>query len=177
MKSKQFKTGFTIVEIIIIVVVIAVIAAVATVSYQALIGDTRDKSVIADAKSVSDEIEVYGLSSSGVYGPAINWYSGGSPNSNIKHKPSNGNVVDVVSTNSDYCVRVYNPQSSTYRTIHSAHKNGPTKDSCVLIGASAAAGGQAGSLAGWWKFNGDVRVYSYALNAEAIDSIFRDGAY
>lgn len=131
--------GFTIVELLIVITVIGILAAVSIVAYNGITNSARDASVLSDAESVAGEIVRYSVKHDGVYGEAVEWYSGGSTNVNINFTPSPGNVVDIVANESDYCIRVYNIGSSEHNSLATAATKGSSDDSCETLDPSAAA--------------------------------------
>jgi prepilin-type N-terminal cleavage/methylation domain-containing protein len=145
------KRGFTIVELLIVIVIIGVLATITVVAYNGVQQNARDKSVLSDL-DILDGVETeYGLKNS-VGGKA--WYSGNGIDSELNFTPSPGNIVDVVISNSDYCIRGYNANSS-YNSIYNAATKESSTGVCSVRGPSIAAGGSASPTA-WWKMNGDA---------------------
>lgn len=137
-------SGFTIVELLIVIVVIGILVTVGIVSYGAITQNARDNTVISDADGIESEVTRYATQqNSGYYGSALSWFSGSGASTNIQFTPTSGNIVDVVADNNNYCVRVYNPSSATYRTLQTAYEKGSSSTSCTLLTASIAAGGPA----------------------------------
>ena len=131
--------GFTIVELLIVVVVIGILVAISAVSYSGITNRARDSSVLSDAEAVAGEVVRYSVKNDGRYGEAVEWYSGGSANVNISFRPSQGNVIDIVANEYDYCIRVYNTASSKYSSLATAATKGSSDGSCNVLGPSAAA--------------------------------------
>ncbi len=141
MRRISSRWGFTIVELLIVIVVIAILITITVVAYNGVTRDARDKSLLSDIENVEAEVVRYGNKNGGVYGPAVQWYSGaGSTNPNIQFMPSPGNVIDIVATNSMYCIRAYNPAGNK-NSITNAYSKGSTTDVCAALGPSVAAGG------------------------------------
>jgi type II secretory pathway pseudopilin PulG len=120
-------------------VVIGILAALVIISYSGIQQAARDKAVLSDAETVAAEVTRYSTKNSGQYGSAVVWYSGGSPNSNINFTPSTGNLVDIVASSSEYCIRVYNPNSGEYKTLDTAFEKGSSNGACTSLGASDEA--------------------------------------
>lgn len=147
--------GFTVVELLIVIVVIGILAAISIVTYGGVQQNARDKSISSDLDNVAGEITRYSVNNAGMLGTAIQWYSGGAVNPNIQAVPTAGNVIDVVATSTDYCIRGYNP-SANKNSITNSYAKGSTDLACATMPASAAAGGTGGAIVGWWKFNGNA---------------------
>lgn len=131
--------GFTIVELIIVITVIGVLAAVTMVGYNSIQAGARDKAVISDVEAVESEISRYAVKNGGTFGDAVEWYSGGSANANILFTPSQGNLIDVVASTTEYCIRAYNPAASTYKSLATAYQKGSSSGACDLLGPSSEA--------------------------------------
>ena len=131
--------GFTLVELIIVIVVIGILAAISIVAYNGVTGSARDKSVISDVDGVEAEVVRYGVKHNGAYGSSVQWYSPSGTNSNINFTPTAGNIVDVIANTSAYCIRVYNPATSTYKSLATAYKKGSTATICDELSPSASA--------------------------------------
>lgn len=130
--------GFTIVELLIVIVVIAILAGVGIASYAGIQARTIDKSVQSDADALSGIETRYSLAHGGL---AKAWYSVNGTDSDLAFKPSPGNVIDVVISSTEYCIRAYNRDALTYNSIASAYKLGSTGTICNTLAASVAAGG------------------------------------
>lgn len=170
LSRKSHSSGFTIVELLIVIVVIGILAALVIISYNGVQTAARDKVVISDAEGVAAEVTRYSTKHNGTFGGVLGWYSAGTPNPNIAFTPSPGNVIDVVATSTEYCVRVFNP-AATNNSITNAYKKGYNSTSCDNIPPSVAAGGT-------WE-NTDVAesvyiappIAQWKLNGNASDSI------
>ena len=132
-------TGFTIVELLIVIVVIGILAAVSVVAYNGVQKNALDKAVLSDVEGVSGEVARYGTKNQGVYSSSVAWYSPSGANSNISFVPSSGTVIDVVTNNTDYCIRGYNTFSKTYNSLSASAKKESTPGACSSIAASAVA--------------------------------------
>jgi len=141
--------GFTIVELLIVIAVIGVLVALSFVAYNGIQQNARDKSILSDIDAVAGEVTRYGTKNNGVYGPAVQWYSAAGANANIQFTPSSGNVIDVVASTSEYCVRGYNPKSNK-NSINNAESKGSSTNACSLLPASAASGGSAPVIPSSW---------------------------
>lgn len=131
--------GFTIVELIVVIVVIGILATIVTVAYSSVQASARDSSVLSDLDSLDGIETSYGLKNNTV---GLAWYSGSGPNSDINFTPSSDNIIDVVINSTDYCIRAYNPNSASYKTLSTAAKKESTPGVCTTISPSIAA--QAG---------------------------------
>src|SRR5690606_2669564 len=89
------------------------------------------------AESVEAEITRYSTKNAGILGSAVEWYSPDGENSNIQFTPSEGNIIDVVANTKEFCIRIYNESSATYKTLETAL----TRGDCDTLNASIAAGG------------------------------------
>jgi prepilin-type N-terminal cleavage/methylation domain-containing protein len=162
--------GFTVIELLIVIIVIGILATISIVAYGSVQASGRDKSVLSDVDGVVGEVTRYSVNNAGAYGNAVVWYSGGSANTNIAFTPTPGNVIDVVANTGLFCVRGYNPASSTYKSIATAYSKGSNSDACNVLAASTAAGGSGdASLVGWWKLNGDALDSSGNGNNGAVN--------
>jgi prepilin-type N-terminal cleavage/methylation domain-containing protein len=141
--KRVHSNGFTIVELIIVVAVIGILAAVVIVAYNGIQGSARDNAVLSDAQGVEAEVARFATANAGRYyvdaSNNVTWYSQGTANANVSFSPSSGNIIDVVSTTNDYCIRVYNPASSTYKSLDSAATKGSSGSSCATLVASDEA--------------------------------------
>lgn len=133
------KRGFTIIELLIVIVVIGILAAITIVSYTGVQKGAIDKAVLSDADAVSGEVARYGTLRTGLYDSGIVWYSPSGTNANISFIPTKNDVIDVNVSTSEYCIRVFNTTSKTYKTLATAAKVGSTATSCTTISPSAAA--------------------------------------
>jgi len=138
-KTYRYKTGFTLVELIVVILVIGVIATVAMVSYQGLQGKARDTSVLSDLDAMDGLQTNYGLKNKT---SGLAYYSGTGSSSQLGFTPSPGNVIDVVVNGDDYCIRGYNPNSNK-KSIWDAYTKESSPGVCNLLPPSVAAGGFA----------------------------------
>lgn len=131
--------GFSIPELLIVIVVIGILTAIGIVSYGSIQANARDNSVRSDAESVESEITRYSTKNAGILGSAVEWYSPDSANPNIQFVASEGNIIDVVASSKEYCVRVYNPRSSQYKTLDTALTKGSSSIACDTLDPSQLA--------------------------------------
>lgn len=133
--SSRLQKGFTIVELIIVIIVIGILAAVVAVGYNGIQQSARDKSLLSDIDGVEAELARYAVQNSGKYDSDLDWDSSVGTNSNIRFTPSSGNVLVVIASGQDYCIRAYNPKSN-FKTLETARKKG----TCVMRWASVDPG-------------------------------------
>lgn len=133
---QRYKNGFTLIEIIIVIAIIGILATVVGISYNGIQAGARDKSVLSDLDALDGIETSYGLKNN-VAGKA--WYSGSGVDSDLQFTPSDGNVIDVVTNSTDYCIRGYNPQSSTHKTLATAAIKESTAGVCTTLLASSGA--------------------------------------
>lgn len=131
--------GFTIVELLIVIVVVGILAALVAVGYNGIVSGARDKSVLSDMNGVDAEVARYATKNSGADLTSLAWFSPNATNANIKFTPTEGNVVDVVVSGTNYCIRIYNPSSKTYPKLANAYKKGSSATACDSIPPSSAA--------------------------------------
>lgn len=134
--NQASQKGFTIIELLVVIVILGILVTVVTVAYNGIQGSTRDKAVLSDLDAL-DGIETdYGIKNS-VAGKA--WYSGSGSDSDINFTPTSGNVIDIVVNGTDYCIRGYNPSSSTYKTLATAATKASSTSACSTISPSSLA--------------------------------------
>ena len=138
MWAKRQQPGFTLVELIIVVAVIAILAALAFVSYNGVQRGARDNTVRSDVAGVEAEVARYATKNNGIYGSAVAWYSNAAANPNIQFTPSPDNRIDVVATDSSYCIRAYNI-GSAYSTIALAFTKQSAAGVCDILSPSTQA--------------------------------------
>jgi len=66
-RSRQRKSGFTIVELIIVIVVIGILAAISIIAYNNVQKNAADKAIKSDLDQVSTEMQRSALANGGVY--------------------------------------------------------------------------------------------------------------
>ncbi|MDB5161740.1 MAG: hypothetical protein JWM52_248 [Candidatus Saccharibacteria bacterium] len=167
--------GFTIIELLIVIVVIGILAAVVIVSYTGIQSAARDRSVQSDSEGVETEVVRYQTKNEGVFssdgsGASVTWYSGGTANTNIVFTPSDGNIIDVVANDKEYCIRIYNSSSKTYNTLQNANKKGSNSSSCDSLYASSAAIAASGINNNFVNITWTDMTSSGSRNWKAIDA-------
>jgi prepilin-type N-terminal cleavage/methylation domain-containing protein len=143
---KITRKGFTIPELITAIVVIGILMTIVVVAYNGVQASARDKSVLADIETV-DGLEARCGLTAALKAECENtgsdvakaWYSGDGVDSKLLFTPSPGNVIDVVSNSTDYCIRVYNEESASYKTLASAATKGSSSGACGTLPASSGA--------------------------------------
>ena len=141
--------GFTIVELLVVIVVIGILATMAIVSYNGIQQKVRDKTVLTDLHGLGF-LESQYATVNGTSGK--DWYSGNGVDTSLNFNPSFGNVIDVVTNASDYCIRGYNPGAATYNSLTTAATRESSPGACLVIVASAAASASSPTL-GWQKIS------------------------
>ncbi|HEY8992462.1 MAG TPA: prepilin-type N-terminal cleavage/methylation domain-containing protein, partial [Candidatus Microsaccharimonas sp.] len=144
--------GFTVVELLIVIIVIGILAAISIVAYGNVQKTARDKSVLSDIDGVSSGVARYGTRNQGIYGASVAWYSPAGPNANIGFVASSGNTIDVVTSSTDYCIRVYNLSAGTYNSLSAAAIKESTPGTCATLPPSSAAqtgSGQSAIVIAW----------------------------
>jgi len=134
-EKNKFRTGFTIIELLVVIVIIGILATITLVSYNGIQAKARDASVMSDLDTMDALQTNYGIKN-GLAGKA--YYSGSGPDATLGFTPSNGNIIDVVINSSDYCIRGYNA-GGTKNTIYNAFIKESSVGVCAQIGASTAA--------------------------------------
>lgn len=135
MNSKQLKSGFTIIELLIVIVVIGILAVLAVVSYSSIKTRVVDSAVVSDVERVNIAELKYN-SNNGTAGKT--YYSGNGTDSSLDFSPTNGNVIDVVSDSTGYCIRGYNIGGS-YSTIANSYTKESTPGICNTLSPSDQA--------------------------------------
>ena len=134
---KRLKSnGFTIVELLIVIVVIGILAALTIVAYNGVQKNVIDKAIMSDADSIAGPETRYSVNNST---GGKSWYSGTGVDADLQFTGTPGNVIDVVATSTDYCIRVFNPSAASYKTIYTAYKKESNPGVCLTIYPSDAA--------------------------------------
>lgn len=175
--------GFTIVELLIVVAVIGILATLGIISYTGIQGGARDKGVLSDVEALEGVQADYSIKNN-VSGKA--WYSGqsgtnGAADIDLAFIPTKGNVIDVVVNTTDYCIRVYNPNAKTYKSLATAYKKESSPGSCTTLSASAlaisddASSGGGGSGSTYTNLVWTSQTGSGSRNWDSVD-MSSDGA-
>ena len=144
--------GFTIIELLIVIAIIGVLAGVIAVVYSGVQSSAHDTSVLSDLDTMDGLQTSYSLKHNGAPKP---YYSGNGPDTELDFAASGDNVIDVVTNGDDYCIRGYNT-SGTKNSIGNSFSKGSTDVACLILAASAQAGGSGVYAIGWWKLDGNV---------------------
>jgi len=131
--------AFTIIELLVVVVVIGILAAVSIVAYNGVQQSARDRAVMSDVEAVDTQIARYSVKNGGKFGSAVRWYSAAASNTNIPFIPTEGNVVDVVASDDEYCIRAYNPRGGEYKSLATAAKKSYPASACDSLSPSSPA--------------------------------------
>lgn len=140
---KKLDRGFTIIELLVVVVVISLLVTIVVVGYGAVQRNARDTTLLSDLDALDGIQTQYGLEN-GVAGKA--WYSADGVDADLGFVPSDGNVIDIVISGTEYCIRGYNPNSATYKTLATAATKGSTSTVCASAGPSVAAITESGEI-------------------------------
>lgn len=140
MKQKIQKTlsnGYTVAELLTVITIIGILAAIAIVSYNGTQQKARDASVLSDLDAL-DGLETHYSQKNGFV--ALAYYSGkdSAGSEALGFKPSAGNVIDVVVSGSEYCIRGYN-MGGTKNSITNSYSKESSTGICNTLSASASA--------------------------------------
>ena len=192
-RPKANSHGFTIVELLVVIVVIGILATMAIVAYNGFQQKARDAGVKSDVNQISiAEAQYVVINGTG----GKDWYSTNGLDASLNFRASPGNIIDVVTNATAYCVRAYNPGAATYTTLATAATYESATGACNIIAASAAAiaaspypvtavadnfnrtagvlgttstgGASWNALAGTWSTNGAVATTSSADSANPL---------
>lgn len=133
--NNKSNSGFTIIELIVVVIIIAVLAAVSYVSYGNVKEKAYDNSVLSDLETL-DALETSYILRSG--DGALSYYSGTSSENDLGFTVSEGNVVDVVVTGDEYCIRGYNTRGGK-DSISNSYIRESTEGVCAGLAPSEVA--------------------------------------
>ena len=135
-KSSLKRLGFTIIELLVVIVVIGVLASLSFVAYGSVRAKVIDESLAADILNMGSA-QLKQKTNTGLSGKA--YYSGSATDtSGLGFKPNNGNVVDVVTNATGYCIRGYNV-GGTKNTIYNPSTKESSPGLCNQIDPSAEA--------------------------------------
>jgi len=137
--KKIFK-AFTVIELIVVIVIIGILSAVVYVGYGGVQAQARDASVLSDLDTLDGLMTDYALKNN-VVGKAV-YLEGGVTDTDLDFTPSEGNVIDVVIDDNDYCIRGYN-LSGAKNSITNAFEKESSDGACDRIPPSIAAMGGA----------------------------------
>mgnify|MGYP000350743285 CR=1 FL=1 len=141
MQKLSLNRGFTLIELAISVFIIAVLTVTVGVVYNGIQASARDTSVLSDLDKLDAIQTFYGVKNN-VPGKA--WFSGNGVDPDLAFIPSEGNVIDVVIDDVDYCIRGYNPDGTINSIMNAAIKES-TPGACGRITNTLIAG-QGGTL-------------------------------
>jgi prepilin-type N-terminal cleavage/methylation domain-containing protein len=144
--KKHFKLAFTVVELLIVVAVIGILAALSVVAYSSVQKAARDKSVLSDIDAIDGAETDYGLKNN-IGGVAYNSGNSGDV-ALLRFTPSPGNVIDVATDGTDYCIRGYNPAGTKDSLINAAIKE-TTPGICASLNPTGGGSVIAVVQKGW----------------------------
>ncbi len=128
--GRFYSAGFTITEILVVIAIIGALATISFMSYNGVQQRTRDKSLLADVDRLDGIETQYGIETGT---EAKVWNSASGLDSSLNFTPSPGNVLDVSTNGTGYCIRAYNPQAATYKSLATAIKKESQPGSCNII--------------------------------------------
>lgn len=133
--KKQITRGFTLIELMIVIVVIGILTVITMFAYFSIEAKVYDTSVASDLDHLASLESSYRISH-GTSGKI--YYSGSGFDEDLNFTPQKGNILDVVTNSSDYCIRGYNLQG-TKNSINNSLIRESTPGVCALLSASVAA--------------------------------------
>lgn len=122
--KKQFSRGFTIVELIIVTIIITILTTITFIVYTKVQTNVLNATIASDAENMNSSQTLYKLSHSA---QAKAYYSANGPDDDLNIKPTGNNIIDVVVSGKDYCIRVYNSmgeKNSIYNAYTKESKQG-----------------------------------------------------
>lgn len=163
MAQRSSFRGFSIVELLIVIVVIGILATVGILAYGGITGRAVDNAVLSDTETLASLQTDYALENGN---GGKDWYSAAGIDTDLQFTPSGGNVIDVVTNSTDYCIRAYNPQSTSYRTVLGGYVKGSSATSCRDLPASGQAVSDSDVLNGTasWKTASMGWLYGCSLD-------------
>ncbi|MDD3035401.1 MAG: prepilin-type N-terminal cleavage/methylation domain-containing protein [Candidatus Saccharimonadaceae bacterium] len=164
--NKHFSSAFTLLELLIVIVVIGILAAIVIVSYNGIQARARDAAVQSDVTNMDKAQKIYQVTT-GSTGKA--YYSGdgseGTYDNDLKFRPTSGNVIDVVVSSTDYCIRGYNVKGNI-NSLANAYTRGSSSTACTDIPHSPEAEADDPDLGGG---GGDPMTFVVAWGGESND--------
>ena len=131
--SRTVHQGFTIVELLIVIIVIGVLATIGIIAYTGVTQRATDNAVLSDVQALKTLQTEYALQND--TGGRV-WYSENGIDPELAFTPSTGNIIDIVADSTDYCIRVYNPGSASYRSLAAAALGESSPSVCTTLGPS-----------------------------------------
>jgi prepilin-type N-terminal cleavage/methylation domain-containing protein len=136
-RLRSFRSGFTIVELLVVIVVIAILAAITIVSYNGITGRAVETSMKSDLRNVEAAVELDRITT-GSY-PA----NAGAANGGQGLKSSGDNQLTYKTSGNDFCVSVSNPKVSTPLRFESSSRQ-ISNGVCDGVVVSTLAGSTSG---------------------------------
>ncbi|MEP6710402.1 MAG: prepilin-type N-terminal cleavage/methylation domain-containing protein [Candidatus Saccharibacteria bacterium] len=132
-KNRTSQLGFTLVELLVVIVVIGVLARISTVAYTGAQQRAGDTSVLSDI----DEIDVAETSYQVHVDPSPLAYNsandpGGAIATQLNFSLIPGNVINVATNDTDYCIRGYNLKANKNSITNSFQKESK-KNICASL--------------------------------------------
>jgi prepilin-type N-terminal cleavage/methylation domain-containing protein len=152
--SRGFRSGFTIVELLIVIVVIAILAAITIVAYNGITGRAVESSMKSDLRNAATAVEL-DKTTSGSYPTAASAVNGGQG-----LKSSGDNQLSYEASGDDFCVSVSNAKFSTPLRFKSSSKQ-ISDGVCGVVVSTLAGSGTASFADGTGtaaQFNGPAGV-------------------
>jgi prepilin-type N-terminal cleavage/methylation domain-containing protein len=132
---RTFSMGFTMIELLVAIAVIGILASLVIVSYRNIRSSAIDVGVQSDLDSLDGLQADFGLKNN-TGGKA--WYSPSGLDTDLNFTPSPGNVIDVVVSSTEYCIRGYNVDGNK-NSINNAFIKESTPGICGSISPSSIA--------------------------------------
>lgn len=168
-----YKKAFTIAELIIVIAVIGILAAISILAFNGVAGRANDNAVISDANNVESLQTEYALKNQ-TGGKA--WFSGEGIDNDLQFKPTGKTLVDVVSNDKDFCIRSFNPDSNTYKTLFTAYEVESSTGSCDVLPASQqAVDADAALVTDGWVAISAADEHTCAISADDLAYCWGNG--
>jgi prepilin-type N-terminal cleavage/methylation domain-containing protein len=136
----HYKSGFTIVELLIVVVVIAILASITVVAFSGVRDRTERGALLSNTSQFQKKVEAYAVENSGMY-PTSLAQAGINDTGDVTVFYEADNAVSP----RYFCLVAETPEQG--RVFVSSKNSKPAPGSCE-------------GLVGWWPFNGDSTDYA-----------------
>ncbi len=116
---KRLARGFTIVELLVSIVIIGILATISFVVYNGLQAKAHDVSVMSDLDTMDALQARYAINHKTA---GKSYYSINGSDTALGFTPSQDNVIQVIVSSTDYCIRGYNANGTKNSITNSAYK-------------------------------------------------------